>query len=156
FNWAGLAAPSPGEANITLVFPNSAVPKTMTNDIAGLSAASLLFEGPNYIVHGKPNGNALALAGSGLGGWAVVASANNCQLASSCPIVLSNSGAIGVASGTTLTINSTMSGPGGFTKSSAGTLKLHGSAANSYAGNTAVSDGTIELNNNGNAIPGAL
>src|SRR5262245_34763577 len=51
-NWQGLAAPSPGEPNVTLVFPNTSAPRNTTNDIVGLTVASIQFQGANYLVTG--------------------------------------------------------------------------------------------------------
>lgn len=67
FNWAGNVAPSPGEANVSLVFADG-YPKATTNDIAGLVVAAIQFQGSNYVVQGKPSGNTLTFYGTGLGG----------------------------------------------------------------------------------------
>src|SRR6185295_15856535 len=71
FNWARNAAPSAGEANVVIVFPNNGVPKISTNDIVGLTVASSQFQGANYVVHGKPGGNPLKLYSGGLLGWGI-------------------------------------------------------------------------------------
>lgn len=57
-----------------------------------------------------------------------------------------------------LQLGGLISGPGGFTKVGASTLRLIGSSVNSYAGDTMVNGGTLELNVNANngAIPGPL
>jgi len=144
-NWTPVGAPQPGEANVTIVFPNAVVPKTTTNDIVGLSVASIQFQGANYVVAGKPSTNALTLSSGGLGGFSVLASAANCQFTTSCPLVLGSSGGITVASGNTLTIRGRMSGTGGFTKYSAGTLRLAPTQANTFTGSLTVYDGTLDL-----------
>jgi hypothetical protein len=66
FNWAGGVAPSAGEAIVTIIFPNNASPKVTTNDIVGLSVASIQFQGANYVVHGKPAGNTLGFSSGGV------------------------------------------------------------------------------------------
>jgi autotransporter-associated beta strand protein len=146
FNWAGGAAPSAGEAGITLVFPNTGAPRLVTNDIAGFSVATIQFQGAGYEVYGKPSGNALTLD-AGSGSFVIFASAANCQFAGTCPLVLGDTnGVIAVASGATFTINSRVNGPGGFTKQSPGTLRLQTTLANTYTGTTTVEDGSLDLN----------
>lgn len=152
FNWAGGVAPSAGEANVTIVFPNNASPKVTTNDIVGLAAGAIQFQGTNYVVHGKPAGNALTLYGTGLGGWAMIASGNGNYFAGTSPLVLSNYGVVGVASGCTLSVLSSIGGTNGFLKASPGTLKLAAGAANTYTGTTTVSDGTLDLNNGTSSV----
>ena len=49
-----------------------------------------------------------------------------------------------------------ISGNGGITKTSAGTLTLMGGNNNTYTGSTVVNQGTLDLNKNGTAIVGAL
>jgi len=146
FNWAGGVAPSSGEANVTIVFPNNASPKVTTNDIVGLTVASIQFQGGSYVVHGKPAGNALGFYSGGLLGWAITANANGSYFASTCPLVLSNSGTVNVAAGCTLSALSSISGAGGVFKTGPGTLKYSAAAANTYGGTTTVSDGTLDLN----------
>ena len=147
FNWLGNAAPSPGESGATLIFPNTAAPRNTTNDIVGLTVSSIQFQGANYVINGKPSTNALILAGGGFVGFGVTATADDCQIAGSCPLVLSNAGLINVSGANTLSIRGRMSGPGGFSKSGTGTLELAAGLANTYAGTTSVSDGYLELNN---------
>ncbi|HWX23003.1 MAG TPA: autotransporter-associated beta strand repeat-containing protein [Candidatus Binatia bacterium] len=64
-------------------------------------------------------------------------------------------------SGNTLDLVGTISGSGGFNKVNAGTVRLSGTNANTYAGTTLVSFGTLELNKIGGgttvyAVPGSL
>lgn len=154
-NWAGLAAPSPGETNVTIIFPNTSAPKITTNDIVGLSVATIQFQGTNYVIHGKPAGNALGLNG-GIFNWVVLATGDNCSFANTCPLSLQTTGVVAVTTGLTLTIKSTIGGPGGFTKMYPGFLDLQANGANTYTGTTYVDDGWLTLNNNGIAIPGPL
>ena len=48
-------------------------------------------------------------------------------------------------SGTTVTMNGTLNGVGGFKKSGAGTLKLYNEIGNAYEGTTEITGGTIDL-----------
>ena len=146
YNWAGLDAPSAGEANVTLVFSNG-YPKTITNDIAGLAVASIRFQGSNYVIHGKPSGNTLTLRSTSLGGYSILATGNNCQFAGNCPLVLSNGGFVNVGALNTLKMSSVLSGPGGIIKAGPGTLLFNATLANTYAGPTTVSDGILDLQN---------
>lgn len=151
-NWAGLVAPAPGEANVTIVFPNNNSPKVTTNDIVGLSVSVIQFAGSNYVVHGKPAGNALTLYGTGIGGWSILANLNGNYFAGTSPLVLSNLGSVTVASGVTFSVLSGISGGGSLTKFGAGTLKYAAGAANTYTGTTTVYDGTLDLNNGTSSV----
>ena len=154
FNWAGGVAPSANETNVTIIFPNDNSPRISTNDVVGLKVNSIQFQGTNYVVHGKPAGNTLNFLGTGLGGWAVLASRDGNYFASTCPLNLNNSGFVAVSSGCTFSVLSTIGGAGGLTKSSPGTLKFAAGGANTYVGTTTVTDGTLDLNN-GTFIPSA-
>lgn len=146
-NWAGLAAPTPGEANVTIVFPNNNAPKVTTNDIVGLNVAHLQFSGSNYVVHGKPAGNVLGLQSDGLLGWSIIASRNGNSFAATSPLALHNNGIINVATNCTLTTLAPISGSGGFTKNGPGKLEFNAGTANTYSGSTTVTDGELALNN---------
>ena len=73
-------------------------------------------------------------------------------------LTLEGSTAINVESGASLGINAAIVGNGPLTKSGAGTLTFGGAAANSYAGDTQVSGGTLVLDkpDGVNAVPGRL
>jgi autotransporter-associated beta strand protein len=63
--------------------------------------------------------------------------------------------------GTLFELDGPISGPGGFTKTDVGTLRLSGTNANTFAGTATVAEGTLELNKVGGtytstAIPGSL
>jgi autotransporter-associated beta strand protein len=73
-------------------------------------------------------------------------------------ITLSNDTRIGVGTDSILNLAGAITGPGGLTKTGPGRLRFSGSAANTYAGLTRVSEGTLELQKtapNG-AVPGRL
>ena len=61
--------------------------------------------------------------------------------------VTANNGGIDTAAGVTTVLTQSITGPGRFTKSSAGTLTLTG--ANAYTGGTTISGGTLQLGNGG-------
>src|SRR5262249_17655444 len=65
---------------------------------------------------------------------------------------------ISVVNGVTFPISGQISGAGGLVKRDTGTLRLSGTAANTYAGATNVTAGTLELNKSigVNAVPGTL
>jgi autotransporter-associated beta strand protein len=63
-------------------------------------------------------------------------------------------GTIDVTNGTTLTLNGTLAGPAGFTKIDTGSLTLPN--ANTYTGNTVLSNGTLTLNNAAAAGTGTI
>jgi autotransporter-associated beta strand protein len=66
-------------------------------------------------------------------------------------------GTFDVAASAPLSVPSVVSGSGGFTKKGAGTLSLQGNSPNTYAGATAVNEGTLELAKaSGVAVPGSL
>lgn len=52
---------------------------------------------------------------------------------------------VGIYTEGALTLSGVLSGPGGFTKTGPGTLQLSGTAANTYAGDTAVHEGLLQL-----------
>src|SRR5436190_4140570 len=156
FNWSGLAAPATGETGVQLVFPNTGAPRNTTNDVSNLGISSISFLGANYVIIGRTNGTTLTLVNAGAVGFAVVASANNCQFATTTFIHLGSTGSIAVALGNTLYVNSRISGTFGFSKLSAGALRLQNSVANTFTGTTRVEDGPLDLNAAALALPGAV
>lgn len=145
-NWSPVGAPAPGEANVTLIFPNTSASRLTTNDIAGLNVASIQFLGTNYEIHAKPAGNPLKLGGGAAGtSWAVLAAADDCTFAKDCPLSLQTTGTVAVADNTFIEIYATLSGPGGFTKTGPGLMFLFGETANTYTGTTIVGDGLLGL-----------
>lgn len=144
YNWSGLNAPSTGESNLIIILPNTGAPRTTTNDIAGLSVKSIRFQGDNYIVGGKSPGNLLTLTTDRLSGDTIEATGNSGQFATSLSLALTNDITVDVAPAKTFLIRSSMSGRGGVTKTDVGTLHFN-SVGNSYAGETYVTDGILDL-----------
>lgn len=74
------------------------------------------------------------------------------------PIILARSSNIGVNQDWTLTASGIISGPGNLVKRGAGTLTLGGPSFNTYAGETFVTEGVLQLNKPfaATAIPGTL
>lgn len=155
-NWLGGVAPAPNETGLSLVFSNGITSRTITNDLAGLVVANLRFQGSNYVLHGKPAGTALKLYGSGFLGFGITANDRNNQLASTCPLVVSNFGTVTVNGANTLKLASVLSGPGGFTKAGPGTLLCNAPAANALAGGMVVLEGFLDLQGTGVAVPANL
>lgn len=156
WNWQGLSAPQPGEQGVALVFPNSGAPRNTTNDVLNLVISSVVFQGANYGIHGGPNGITMTLLGAGGGNFAIVSAANNCQFGLGTRLHLGSTGAVAVASGSTLLIKSRISGVPGFSKLSPGTLSLQATQANTFFGTVQVLDGSLVLKNQGVSVPGAL
>ena len=159
FNWAGLAAPATGESNLIIILPNNAAPRTTTNDVAGLTAKSIRFQGDNYIVAGKSPGHILALTFDRLSGDTIEATGDDGQFAGNLTLVLTNSITVDVDPLRTFVIRSAMTGHGGVTKTDAGTLHFN-SFGNSYGGDTFIADGILDLQcaffGPSLAVPGAL
>ncbi|MBI1840640.1 MAG: autotransporter-associated beta strand repeat-containing protein [Verrucomicrobia bacterium] len=144
-NWKELAAPSPGEGNATLVFPNAVVPKNTTNDVPGLTVASLSFLGADYGIYGKPAGIQLNLSAHGVNGFLVAASQDGNEIGGSVNLSLGGQGVFSVGKATTFALGCRMSGAGGFTKKGQGTLTLQSVVSNVYGGETVVEDGILQL-----------
>lgn len=173
-NWFTSAAPVNGD---DVFFDNGlALSTTNTNDIVGLSLNSISFNNaPNgtYTL----NGNAITLGAGGLtnntpGVTQTISLAGvtlgagqtwlafNGNLAVTSTVNLNGQGLI-VAGDNNTTISNAISGAGAastLTKNGTGTLTLSGGAANTFAGLTNVTNGTLQLNNGANdgAIAGNL
>src|SRR5262249_53786618 len=101
-NWVGDVAPVPGVDD--LEFPTTAARKTNTNDFVGAAFLGLAFTGSYYVLGGNP----LTLGGNlttGLG-----ASSDYLNLA----LTLNADRTFQLGSGSALTINGVLGGPGGF------------------------------------------
>jgi autotransporter-associated beta strand protein len=144
YNWLGLAAPSTGESNLTVILPNTAAPRATTNDIAGLTVKSIRFQGDNYVVAGKAPGAVMALTFDRFSGDTIEATANNGQFANNLVLVLTNDITVDVDPLKTFAIRAALTGHGGVTKTDAGTLHFN-SLGNSYGGETFVTDGILDL-----------
>jgi autotransporter-associated beta strand protein len=129
-----------------LTFPTGAGNRTNTNNLNNLVVNSIFVGGTDYVI----GGNAItltSLSDSSLLGSNVV----------NLPITGPISVAVNIAS-THLTLGGVISGPGSLIKNGAGFLRLSGASPNTYAGETTVNDGTLELNKSANvlAVPGDL
>ncbi len=156
-NWAELSAPQPGEQDVQLVFPNTNAPRSTTNDVLNLVIRSVIFQGPNYSVHGPgANGITMTLRGPAAGGaFAVAATANGCQFGSSTRLHLGSTGTVAVAGGT-LTVKSRISGIHGLVKNGPGTMSFQGLLANTFTGPVTILNGVLDFRGVGTALPGAL
>ena len=130
----GLTKSGPG----TLVLGNSA------NDYTGgtyINAGVIAINADSAL--GDVNGD-LTFAANTLNSAGVLATLSTMTLAPTRAITLnSGGGGFSVAGGTTLTINQAISGDGGLAKIGAGTLVLGG--ANTYAGDTAIFEGDLQV-----------
>lgn len=173
-NWSGNMAPAAGD---DLVFPAGAANLVNTNDLTHLTFNSITVSGSNYILRASGSG-ALQLTG----GLSTQHSAGFCILAQ--PVRLraaqtwecTTAGArlemsadldldlgsytLTAAGSGRVELGATISGTGGLVKNGSGTLRLGGSADNTYTGTTRVNAGLVELAKSGlvlaRAIPGQL
>src|SRR5262245_42874345 len=132
-NWVGDVAPVPGVDN--LEFPATAARKTNTNDFIGASFLGLAFTGSSYTL----GGNAVTLGGN-------VATSPGVGNFINLPLTLNGDRTFQVGAGSGLTIDGVLGDSGGawgFTKAGTGILALRG--ANTYAGLTQVSEGTVNI-----------
>lgn len=144
-NWQGGVAPTSNETGLTLVFSNNVAVKSITNDIAGLSADTVRFFSDGYVINGRPTTNSLKLAGAGFLGFNVHATGNGNQFANSCPLALGSLGFVTVSGVNTLKFSSVVSGSGGLAKNGSGTLLFNPLLANSFSGGVTVADGQVDL-----------
>jgi autotransporter-associated beta strand protein len=149
-NWSPNVLPANGDS---LVFPEGALSRNTMNDLNGLSIDSVSITGPEYDVSGNP----LTLTGG-------ISVASMCHATWGIPLVLGAPMAITVASGQAFpldleagidtrghlltmagtgntVVTGVIGGSGGFTKSGSGRVDFW--AANTYAGDTIVSGGTL-------------
>jgi autotransporter-associated beta strand protein len=167
-NWSGNVAPSPGDI---LLFPAFASQFTATNDFAaGTRFTAITLSGGGYSI----SGNAICLAtslndsnatGSNTVNLAITLKGAATFTAASNPAddlvlggLINNGGFLLTlaGSGGPMELTNVISGNGGLTDASAGTVTLSG-AGNTYRGATTVSAGTLLLQkSSGNAIPAAL
>ena len=135
-NWAE-GAPTVGEPNVILDFPNSA-PDNSNNDLTGLAVDSVVFGGGYNI-----NGNAITLTQ----GFTTSALSVNWA-----PPLTIPSAATAFNIGGGVWMGGAISGSGGIDKTGTGNLLL--AAANSYGGTTTVEAGTLQAGNQ-NSLGGA-
>lgn len=140
-NWAG-GAPTAGEvAPVVLVFPSGAARLANTNNISGLTLHGMTISGAGYTLHGAGGGSNITFAT--YSGVDYYVTANNNLLANSLIISLSGSPLLSVSGA--LRIQSKLTGSGGFTKLGTGPLNLECIQANTYAGTTTVTGGSLNL-----------
>lgn len=133
-NWSPNGAPGPGDS---LTFPSTVAPgqKTVTNDISGLTLASITFGESGYSV----SGNAVTLTGGITAGTDSTGAAGSVTLG--LPLALGSNQAVDVASGWPLTLSGVVSGAANLERTGAGTLVL--TTANTCTGSTTVTAGTL-------------
>jgi autotransporter-associated beta strand protein len=146
FNWVGNLAPNPGDV---LVFPPAAARAVNTNDFPSpTSFYGFTLGGSDYFLFGNP----ITLSG---GINATNTTGTNTLLMN---LQLPGNAFIScLTPPTSVHLQGVLGGPGGLTKEGPGTLRLEGSAANTYSGLTLVNAGTLELGKTGTpAVHGNL
>ncbi len=141
-NWSAGGKPVAGEANVTLLFPVGATRYAVTNDIPGLAVHSLTLNG-SYTLSGS-GGAALTFTG---GGASVMVNGSQVNtIASTLPVVLNAGVLISLNHpAARLTLDSTISGPGGVAQDGPGILTFSGPNTNTYTGTTQVLQGELRL-----------
>lgn len=130
-NWTG-GAPTVGESNLALVFPGGSTNCGGTNDIVGLTVASISLGNGCGIT-----GNAITLTG----GLTSTSSATPDTLDMN--VALAGSQTFMVTGW--LLVSSVVSGGAGATLTKAGTGTLHLTETNTYAGPTVIAGGQVQL-----------
>ncbi len=154
-NWSTGQVPQNGNA---VVFPSGVSSTTLTNDISGLSLASITFTGNNYTISGDDVSVDHAIDASNATGTNTLGL--NVTLTNNTFVNVGGSGSSLTLTGTindggynliggggagTITVSGIVSGSGGLTDNSAGSLVL--TAANTYSGNTTLNSGTLTIQN---------
>jgi autotransporter-associated beta strand protein len=164
FNWSGNVAPAASDTQIILVFPDTAAPRTTTNDLGALNVQGITFNGAGYTIGGLGNRPSIVMSGSRAVTPSIKANADNCRIASSCPLSVDATTTVQVANTRLLTLASTISGPGGLRKTGLGDVRMAAAGNNTYEGTTTVDEGQLLLDqrtvfpvaNTFVAIPGPL
>ena len=143
-NWDAVGVPTTGEAGGTIVV----IPindSTINQDIVGLVIGQLQFTNPG-------SSTLTIVTPLGIDGTAastnVLNSSGTNVITGSALNLTAATAFISVVGASTLAVSSQLTGTAGFRKTSAGTMTLTGGAANTYAGDTTVADGTLVLNTN--------
>lgn len=132
-NWAGDTAPTAGSA---LVFPQGAAKRSTVNDFAsGTSFASITIADAGYDLAGNAFATSFGMLADFATGTSTISS----------PVNVSSAVPVSVQDGGTLALSGAVSSTNGLAKTGEGLLLL--SAANSYAGVTSVSAGTLAIAN---------
>jgi fibronectin-binding autotransporter adhesin len=144
-NWTGNNPPAAGEAApVTISFPAGAARLNNTNNVSGLVIDQLSFTGAGYTINGSGTGTNITLRGSG-GTVVLNAASTTNTIASSMYLTLSNNVVFTINSAGSLVLDSVAQGTGGLTKQGLGTLTLFANFADTYAGSTYVTAGTLKL-----------
>ncbi len=138
------------EAGSLIVSADNALGSTVAGTVVS-NGATLALQNVQYTA-AEP----LALEGNGPAeGGALRVLSGDCLYAG--PIALSRDASVGVPLATTLRLTNSISGGYGLTKLGAGTLRLAGSAPNTYSGPTLVREGVLTLARSSvPAVPGLL
>jgi autotransporter-associated beta strand repeat len=119
------------------------------------AGATIVKAGASLYTYAGTYDEPLQLAGNGNGQYAALFTASTNQFTG--PVTLQADTTIACDTNGIMSLSGIIGGPGGLTKHGAGTLQFLGSAANTYAGATLVSNGKLELGKtNAVAVPGAL
>jgi fibronectin-binding autotransporter adhesin len=146
-NWVGDSPPAVGEAHITLTFPTViAAYRNSTNNLSGLAVDEIILSGSGNNLYG----NTVHLTGAGA--EQILCGGNNAIFA---PLVLDTGyNVFDVNASDTLHLSGLISGSGGFTKIGLGYLRMEPATDNTFAGETKVLDGEMDLDGPAVSISG--
>lgn len=155
-NWSG-GAPTAGEAApVTLIFPSFVV---TTNNIAGLTVDSLVFNGTATTLHGSGGGTLTFRGAGGVNLLTTYENNTDITIAATLPVTMSGSNYFSIdASYHNVSILSVVSGSGSVTLDGGGNLYLGGTQANTITGKLMVQYGTAYLTKTAgvNAVAGPV
>jgi autotransporter-associated beta strand protein len=159
-----------GGGNLLLFGANTYTGQTVVSDgwlwaenslaLGASSAGTTVASGASLVVQGGVNivNEPLTLNGPGRSGWTALDAEGTETNVWAGPITLAADSTLGNYGGGMLRIQGTIAGAGGLTELGTGTLSLEGTNANTYAGLTVVSAGTLALGkgNSACAVPNSL